>query len=102
MSPRPGAARGRAGPMRSAMPLLIAGGSLALLPLLAPAAPMNAGGRERSVPCLLRQEGPVALSRDWMGSLKGWQESALVLAWRNALAAAKGKPPVAGCEPAGP
>ena len=84
--------------MRSALPLLIAGGSLALLPLLAPAAPVVAGARERGAPCLARQESPMAVSRDWMGSLKGWQDSALVLTWRGSLAAAKGKLPPTGCD----
>lgn len=83
--------------MRSALPLLIAGGSLALLPLLAPATNMVAGGLDRGATCLMRQESPMAASRDWMGSLKGFQDSALVLAWRSGLAAAKGKSPVAAC-----
>ncbi len=86
--------------MRSALPLLIAGGSLALLPLLAPATTVLPGGRERAPACLHPQESPVAQARDWMGSLQGWQDSALVLAWRSSLAVAKGKSPIAGCIPA--
>lgn len=88
--------------MRSALPLLIAGGFLALLPLLAPATAVVPGARERVPSCLMRQESPVAVSRDWMGSLKGWPDSALVQAWRGSLAAAKGKSPPTGCETTGP
>ncbi|WPB84496.1 hypothetical protein [Sediminicoccus rosea] len=88
--------------MRSALPLLIAGGSLALLPLLAPATAVVPGGRERIATCVMSQESPVAVSRDWMGSLHGWQDSALVRTWRSSLAAAKGKAPAAGCHTSEP
>lgn len=84
--------------MRSALPLLIAGGSLALLPLLAPATTVVPGGLERAPDCVGRQEHAVVPSRDWMGSLQGWQDSALVLAWRGSLALAKGKPRPSGCD----
>jgi hypothetical protein len=83
--------------MRSALPLLIAGGSLALLPLLAPATTVVPGGLERVTGCVARQEHLLTTSRDWMGSLKGWQDSALVLAWRSSLAVAKGKPGPMAC-----
>ncbi|MBS7791543.1 hypothetical protein KTR66_16190 [Roseococcus sp. SDR] len=84
--------------MRSALPLLIAGGSLALLPLLAPAATVLPGARERGSPCLFQQESAVSVSRDWMGSLQGWHDSALVQAWRTSLARAKGKVPAGACQ----
>jgi hypothetical protein len=45
----------------------------------------------------MRQDSPVAAARDWMGSLKGWPDSAMVLAWRRSLAAAKGKTLTTGC-----
>jgi hypothetical protein len=88
--------------MRSAMPLLIAGGSLALLPLLAPATAVIPGGLERASSCATRQEPALAMSRDWIGSLQGWQDSALVLAWRSSLAFAKGRSRPAACPDADP
>ena len=83
--------------MRSALPLLIAGGSIALLPLLAPATAIMPGARELAPVCLLQTESAVTVSRDWMGSLQGWQDSALVQAWRASLALAKGKPVPGAC-----
>jgi hypothetical protein len=77
--------------MRSALPLLIAGGSLALLPLLAPATTGIPGSLERVSGCSAHEAPALAMSRDWMGSLQGWQDSALVLAWRSSLALAKGR-----------
>lgn len=82
--------------MRSALPLLFAGTCLAVLPLLGPAASAVPGGFERTRACIAANATPITTSRDWMGSLKGWQDSALVLAWRGALAAAKGKPSPCG------
>ena len=83
--------------MRNALPLLIAGSCLAILPLLGPAAATHPGGLERAIPCMAQPAGAVTTARDWLGSLHGWQDSALVLAWRASLAAAKGRPAPALC-----
>ena len=82
--------------MRNALPLLFAGTCLAILPLLGPAASALPGGLEQARACIAPEATPITAARDWMGSLKGWQDSALVLAWRSALAAAKGKPSPCG------
>jgi hypothetical protein len=92
-----GPARAWGVPMRSALPLLIAGGSLALLPLLAPATTVVPGGLERVSNCATRQEHAPAPALDWMGSLQGWQDSALVMIWRGSLAWAKGRSHALGC-----
>lgn len=83
--------------MWNTLPLLVAGGSLALLPLLGPTTRAVAGGMERVSVCRVQSPGPMATTRDWLGSLHGWQDSALVFAWRGSLAAAKGRPPPSAC-----
>ncbi|UPY37879.1 hypothetical protein [Sediminicoccus sp. KRV36] len=83
--------------MRNALPLLIAGTCLAILPLLGPAASAVPGGLERARPCVAASAAPITATRDWLGSLHGWQDSALVLVWRSSLAAAKGKPAPSAC-----
>ncbi len=83
--------------MRNALPLLVAATCLAVLPLLGPAASAVPLGLERARPCLARAATPVTATRDWLGSLHGWQDSALVLIWRSSLAAAKGKPGPSAC-----
>ena len=77
--------------MRNALPLLIAGTCLSLLPLLGPAASTVPAGLDRARACTAPEAGLVTTARDWMGSLHGWQDSPLVLLWRTTLAAAKGK-----------
>ena len=84
--------------MRHALPLLIAGTCLALLPLLGPAASTIPTGLERTRTCFAREATPITATRDWLGSLHGWQDSALVLAWRAGLAAAKGKLAPSACQ----
>jgi hypothetical protein len=84
--------------MRNALPLLIAGTCLAFLPLLGPAASRVPSGLERTRPCLAREATPITVTRDWLGSLHGWQDSTLVLVWRAGLAAAKGKPSPLACQ----
>lgn len=83
--------------MRHALPLLIAGSCLAILPLLGPAASAVPAGWQRVAPCMAQAAAPVTAARDWLGSLHGWPDSALVLAWRSSLAATKGKPAPTGC-----
>lgn len=83
--------------MRNALPLLLAGTCLALLPLLGPAASAVPGGLDRTQLCIAPAASPITTTRNWLGSLHGWQDSALVLAWRSTLAAAKGKPGPANC-----
>lgn len=83
--------------MRNTLPLLIAGTCLALLPLLGPAASAVPSGFERGRLCLAAEAAPMTATRDWLGSLHGWQDSALVLLWRSSLAAAKGKPRPSAC-----
>ncbi|MDB5413702.1 MAG: hypothetical protein JWR10_2037 [Rubritepida sp.] len=78
--------------MRSTLPLLLAGTCLAILPLLGPtgaALPTNLEGIRI---CVAQDAGAATQPRDWLGSLHGWQDSPLVLAWRASLAALKGKP----------
>lgn len=84
--------------MRNAFPLLLAGTCLAFLPLLGPAASGLPAGLERGRACLAREATPITTARDWLGSLHGWQDSALVLAWRSSLAASKGKPAPLACQ----
>lgn len=83
--------------MRNALPLLIAGTCLAVLPLLGPAASAVSPGLELARPCIAPAATPITTTRDWMGSLNGWQDSPLVLIWRSGLAAAKGKALPAAC-----
>jgi len=40
---------------------------------------------------------PVTFARDWLGSLHGWHDSTLILAWRSGMTAIKGKPSLAIC-----
>ncbi|MEI6158412.1 MAG: hypothetical protein WCP77_01150 [Roseococcus sp.] len=83
--------------MRNALPLLIAGTCLSLLPLLGPAASTVPAGLERSRSCAAPEAGVATTARNWLGSLHGWQDSPLVLLWRSNLAAAKGKQSPALC-----
>jgi len=83
--------------LRNALPLLIAGTCLAILPLLGPAASKSPAGLERTYACFAPSAWPITASRDWLGSLHGWHDSALVLAWRSGLATVKGKPVPAAC-----
>ena len=78
--------------MRNALPLLIAGTCLAVLPLLGPAASRATGVIEGRKICVAPAAMPITTARDWLGSLHGWQDSVLGLAWRGTLATAKGKP----------
>jgi hypothetical protein len=84
--------------MRNAFPLLIAATCLAFLPLLGPAASGIPAGLDRGRACLAREATPITTARDWLGSLHGWQDSALVLAWRASLAAAKGRAAPLACQ----
>ena len=83
--------------MRNALPLLIAGTCLAVLPLLGPAASSVHPGLERARPCVAPAAQPITAARDWLGNLQGWQDSPLVLLWRSTMAAAKGRPGPASC-----
>jgi hypothetical protein len=83
--------------MRNALPLLVAGSCLAMLPLLGPALTSGPSALDRAQICVAPRAAPITITRDWLGSLHGWQDSALVLVWRGALAAAKGKPGPSVC-----
>ena len=73
--------------------MLLAGAALLLASLLpaltargAPALPHLCGG----------EAGGRAAALNWIGSLQGWPESTPVLAWRAAVAHAKGRPTSCG------
>lgn len=83
--------------MRNALPLLIAGSCLAVLPMLGPAATSMQTEFNPVRACVARGAPPITATRDWLGSLHGWQDSVLVLAWRSTMAAARGKPGPSAC-----
>ena len=72
--------------MHGAAPLSLAAAGLALALAVRPA-PAPAPG----IVVCAAAPGPVA-ARDWLGSLQGWPDSALVRAWSGFVAMTKGRP----------
>ena len=83
--------------MQNTLPLLLAGACLAALPLLGPAASSLPSGLTRTQICTASAVAPINFTRDWLGSLHGWHDSPLILAYRGGMAAMKGTPGPATC-----
>lgn len=83
--------------MRGTLPLILAGTCLAILPLLGPTGHALPASIGRVSSCIAPDAGVLSVARDWLGSLQGWGDSPTVLAYRNIVARAKGKPSLAGC-----
>lgn len=83
--------------MRGTLPLILAGTCLAILPLLGPAGHALPSTAARLPVCVAADAGALTQSRDWLGSLQGWGDSPVVLAYRGIIARSKGKPAPAGC-----
>lgn len=83
--------------MRLALSLLMLGGFAAAL-LLVPTGPRAAAGLPTvRLPCAAPPPSAIAPARDWLGSLQGWPDSALVTNWRGLVAISKGRPLPPGC-----
>ena len=84
--------------MRGALPLVLAGTCLAILPVIGPA---GHSGRPSLAypkpPCASGNARAGTPAHDWIGSLQGWADSPAVLAYRTVIARAKGLPAPAGC-----
>ncbi len=86
--------------MRHHLSLFVLAG-FALAMLLVPPMPRAQGGAV-AVPAIGLLCAPEAASglgaaRDWLGSLHGWPDSALVMNWRALVAASKGRAAPPGC-----
>jgi len=82
--------------MRHALSLFLLAG-LAMTLLLVPPLPRAGSAPALTLPCALPAPSGAAVARDWLGSLHGWPDSALVMNWRAWVAASKGRLPPAGC-----
>lgn len=80
--------------MRQASVLLFVAAAALLLatPLLSP----RGTSVRAPIPCGAGL-GAMATAHVWVGSLQGWPESGAGLAWRAAVARAKGRPAPQGC-----
>ncbi len=83
--------------MRGTLPLILAGTCLAILPLLGPAGHALPTTIARVPVCVAPDAGALTQARDWLGSLQGWGDSPVVLAYRNIVARSKGTAGPAGC-----
>ncbi|TCH97486.1 hypothetical protein EJV46_15270 [Roseococcus sp. SYP-B2431] len=83
--------------MRGTLPLILAGTCLAILPLMGPAGHALPANMARLPVCAAAEAGVLTPARDWLGSLQGWGDSPVVLAYRNVVARSKGRAGPPGC-----
>lgn len=83
--------------MRGTLPLILAGTCLAILPLLGPAGHALPRTIAHVPVCAAPDAGALTPARDWLGSLRGWGDSPVGLAYRNMVARSRGKAGPEGC-----
>lgn len=80
--------------MRHSLSLFVLGVFAAALLMIPPTPPRLAEWR---APCTPAGANAMSAVSNWLGSLHGWPDSALVMNWRAMVAASKGRVAPPGC-----